>query len=172
MGSPNETFSGLIRNFESIMVLSTWADSRKVIDAQHDYFQNLWDDRIDGIEVFSFPEALQKNLLQLYKVSPDVETAIKRMENGDKEETNLKQLYPYQLNAIKEFKNNGYCHFFEMATGTGKTFTAVKAYEQIKLDIGNIPTLILVPQIDLQNQWLKAFQEINKIRFGQRFFKK
>ena len=161
MGSPNETFSGLIRNFESIMVLSTWADSRKVIDAQHDYFQNLWDDRIDGIEVFSFPEALQKNLLQLYKVSPDVETAIKRMENGDKEETNLKQLYPYQLNAIKEFKNNGYCHFFEMATGTGKTFTAVKAYEQIKLDIGNIPTLILVPQIDLQSHWLNAFQEIN-----------
>lgn len=161
MGSPNETFSGLKTNLESIMVLSTWTGSQEEIKEQHDYFQKLWEDRIDGVEVFSFPEALQKDLLQLYKVSPNVETAIKRLENEPKEETNLKCLYPYQFEAIKEFQKNDYCHFFEMATGTGKTFTAVKAYEQIVLEYGNIPTLVLVPQIDLQNQWLKAFQEIN-----------
>lgn len=161
MGSLNETFNGLKANFESIMVLTTWTDSREDINAQQDYFQKLWNDNIKGIKVFSFPEALQQDLLKLYKVSPDVETAIKRMGNKDEGKTQLKKLHPYQKAAVNEFINNGYCHFFEMATGTGKTFTAVKAYERIALEFGNIPTLILVPQIDLQNQWLKAFQEIN-----------
>lgn len=161
MGSLNETFSGFKTNHESVIVLTTWKDSIEEINEQHRYFEQLWNNNIPTLEVFSIPEALEKKLLKLYKVSPDLETAIKKWNDNDEDNSNGKRLYNYQEKAIKEFKDNKYCHFFEMATGTGKTFTAVNAYEQLLTDIGKVLTIVIVPQIDLQNQWLKAFQEVN-----------
>ena len=161
MGSLNETFGGLKTNHECVIVLTTWEDSIEVINEQHKYFEQLWNDMVPELEVFSIPEALEKDLLKLYKVSPDLETAIKKWKGTIEEIPNGKELYKYQENAIKEFKENDYCHFFEMATGTGKTFTAVKAYEQLVKDRDNVLSIVIVPQIDLQNQWLNAFKEIN-----------
>lgn len=159
MGSLNETFSGLKVNHESIIVLTTWKDSFEEINEQHRYFEQLWDNKISSLEVFSIPEAVEKELLKLYKVSPDLKTAIEKWKSNE-ENFNIKKLYNYQEKAIREFKNNKYCHFYEMATGTGKTFTAIKAYEQLVKDIGKVLTIVIVPQIDLQNQWLNAFQEV------------
>lgn len=160
MGSLNETFNGLKANHESVIVLTTWKDSIEEINEQHRYFEQLWRNEINGLKVFTIPEALEKDLLKLYKVSPDLETAINKWK-CKKENSDIKELYDYQKKAIKEFKENKYCHFFEMATGTGKTFTAVKAYDQLVKDIGKVLTIVVVPQIDLQNQWLNAFKEVN-----------
>jgi superfamily II DNA or RNA helicase len=35
------------------------------------------------------------------------------------------ELYEYQKSAIRCWMESGYCGFFEMATGTGKTITAL-----------------------------------------------
>ena len=47
-----------------------------------------------------------------------------------------------------------------MATGTGKTFTAIRTIKQLKKKVNEkLFVIILVPQIDLQVQWEKALLE-------------
>ena len=69
-------------------------------------------------------------------------------------------MYPYQKDAIQQFCDNGYQHFYEMATGTGKTFTSVKTIKRLKKEKSEKKFVVVcVPQIDLQVQWEAALRE-------------
>ncbi|MFH0748425.1 MAG: DEAD/DEAH box helicase family protein [Candidatus Bathyarchaeota archaeon] len=59
-------------------------------------------------------------------------------------------LRPYQEDALKAWTNAGKRGVIVLPTGAGKTFIAIKAIE-----ILNQPTLIIVPTIDLIDQWKK-----------------
>ena len=126
-GSNNATVSGLNKNWESVMLLTSWWGDNELIEEQQEYFNDLWKNDLDGLEVMSFPEAEEKNLIRKYKVSADVKSAIQRIQKGTRKNNKKKELYEYQKIAVRQFLENGGNHFFEMATGTGKTFTAVKA---------------------------------------------
>lgn len=160
-GSNNETYSGLRKNAESLMVLKSWQGDAEDIKDQEDYFTSLWNNNEPGIEVYEFPEAAKNKLFSIYKKSTDLFQAIEKFENAF-EEVKGKELYPYQEQAINEFISNKYNHFFEMATGTGKTFTSVKAVEKMSSNMGgkSLYVIVVVPQIDLQVQWERAFKEV------------
>ncbi|SEK18620.1 Superfamily II DNA or RNA helicase [Pseudobutyrivibrio ruminis] len=166
IGSQNETYSGYKKNVESISTLKSWREGdSEDISEQQDYFDDLWNGKDNDIEVVDFPEAQKQNLFTKYKYSMDVEHAIKRYENYSvsiycpKKE---KKLYKYQEDAIDEFVDNGYCHFYQMATGTGKTFTAVKSIDRIAEVHPQLYIAILVPQIDLQTQWESTLKEVGR----------
>ncbi|MBU3129014.1 DEAD/DEAH box helicase family protein [Clostridium tagluense] len=164
IGSANETYSAYKRNFESLMVLKSWEGDKGDIDDQKNYFEKLWNNEIDGLEVFSFTDALSKKLFTRYKISVELSEAIRKLEElyfTDKVIVQKKTLYPYQEVAIKQFTGNNYSHFYEMATGTGKTFTAVKTIEKLQEKFNNLFVIILVHQIDLQEQWEKALMDNN-----------
>ena len=169
IGSNNETYSGLKKNAESFSVLKSWTDDAKDIEEQVEYFNSLWSNNEDGIEVYDFPEAAKKQLFSMYKKSSDIYEAIRKIEKSVNY-SNEKTLYPYQEEAIKEFVDNKYNHFFEMATGTGKTFTSVKAIKKMSKDMNgkSLYVLVVVPQNDLQVQWEREFKEngINCYLFG------
>ncbi|MDE0471533.1 MAG: DEAD/DEAH box helicase family protein [Ekhidna sp.] len=59
----------------------------------------------------------------------------------------------YQKEAINRWVKNNYQGFFEMATGTGKTFTGLFASLTLKEKINKCFLLILVPTISLAEQW-------------------
>lgn len=159
-GSNNATVSGLNKNWESVMLLTSWWGDGELISEQQEYFNSLWENNLDGLEVMSFPEAEEKNLIRKYKVSADVKTAIENIQkNSSKRKAGKKELYEYQKVAVNQFLSNNGNHFFEMATGTGKTFTAVKAALALFLQEKKLSVIVLVPQIDLQAQWQKAFDE-------------
>lgn len=168
-GSNNETYSGLRKNAESLMVLKSWQGDEDDIHDQEEYFTSLWNNNEPGIEVYDFPEAAKRKLFSIYKKSSDLYHAIEAFENAF-DKTTGKELYPYQETAVEEFVSNKYNHFFEMATGTGKTFTSVKAVEKMSsnMDGKSLYVIVVVPQIDLQVQWEKAFKEvgINSRLFG------
>ena len=158
-GSNNATVSGLNKNWETVMLLTSWWGDDETIKDQQEYFNNLWINDVDGLEVMPFPEAEKKNLIRKYKVSADVKSAIQRIQNNSSKKTKKKDLYDYQKVAVNQFLGNGGNHFFEMATGTGKTFTAVKAVQALYDQEKKLSVIVLVPQIDLQAQWQKAFGE-------------
>ena len=158
-GSNNATVSGLNKNWESVMLLTSWWGDNELIEEQQEYFNDLWKNDLDGLEVMSFPEAEEKNLIRKYKVSADVKSAIQRIQKGTRKNNKKKELYEYQKIAVRQFLENGGNHFFEMATGTGKTFTAVKAILALLKQEKKLSVVVLVPQIDLQAQWKKAFDE-------------
>lgn len=121
VGSPNETYSGYKRNVESVITLRSWREGDiEDIEEQELYFEELWLGHDEDIEVVGFPEAQKKNLFTKYKYSMDVEHAIKRIQESFCNVVRTgggKSLYDYQTKAINEFETNGFCHFYEMATG-------------------------------------------------------
>ncbi len=64
---------------------------------------------------------------------------------------------PYQQEAVESWKRAGHCGVVVLPTGAGKSLVAQMAIEQVKRS-----TLVVVPTIDLMNQWydllLSCFQ--------------
>ena len=158
-GSNNATVSGLNKNWETIMLLTSWWGDEEEIREQQGYFDHLWENDLEGLEVMPFPEAEKKNLIRKYKVSSDVGTSIQCLQNKTKKRTKKKDLYDYQKIAVRQFLDNEGNHFYEMATGTGKTFTAIRSIIALHEQIEQLSAVVVVPQIDLQAQWAKAFEE-------------
>lgn len=164
-GSLNETYSALCKNIESISVFKSWNNvSNEYANEIYRTFGDLWNNETQDVTVIDFPEAIKENFIKKYKVSDDLESAIAKYQNDKECITTInitsKKLYNFQEKAIEEFVENGYRHFFEMATGTGKTFTAVNAIKRLINDKGKVFVVILVPQIDLQSQWMYELENV------------
>ena len=154
-GSVNETVSAKLRNMESFTVLKSWDGSESTIKSEIDYFECLWNDQNQDVHVISFPDAVQAHLFENYKQSESLELAISRYK-GQIGSPDKRELWEYQQRAVNEFVTNGFRHLYEMATGTGKTFTAIKTVERLRNEIvNNLFVIICVPQIDLQENWRK-----------------
>ena len=68
------------------------------------------------------------------------------------------ELRQYQLDALKAWKNRNYCALFEMATGTGKSLTALNCALHLRQNEGSVRALILVPTQSLAAQWESLMQ--------------
>jgi len=166
-GSMNETYSAFYNNMESIDVFSSWEEHIDQYAKQHLLsFEEIWDNTAKNISVIDFPDAVENKLFDKYKLSETTDEAIQKYESLlQNSDNNLdppsaeKKLFPFQTLAIEEFKSNNYRHFFEMATGTGKTFTAVHAIKELIQNVSNLFTIILVPLIDLQEQWINELKD-------------
>ena len=63
-------------------------------------------------------------------------------------------LMDYQERAIETWKEKKYCGFYDMATGTGKTFTALASIAQLALECDNrLAVFIVCPYKHLVDQW-------------------
>lgn len=166
-GSMNETYSAFYNNMESIDVFLSWKEHIDQYANQHLLsFEEIWHDTAKNISVIDFPDAVENKLFDKYKLSETTDEAIQKYQslsqNSDKNSVPPsveKELYPFQTLAIEEFKSNNHRHFFEMATGTGKTFTAVHAIKELIQNVSNSFTIILVPLIDLQEQWIHELED-------------
>jgi len=69
-------------------------------------------------------------------------------------------LREYQHEAIEAWFKNGCCGIFEMATGTGKTYTALGALKQLLEREQKLVTIISVPFLHLANQWEKSLHNM------------
>lgn len=147
-GSLNETASGLISNYESIDVSLSWdkGERERQRTKDHvDHFNRLWKGTAPGLIVVEFPEAVRQALLEKYKPTKSMHEPFRK-----------RSLYPFQAKAIKAWKDLGYKGVLAMATGSGKTFTALKALESCE---GMKLSLIIAPSIDLVNQWEKEIRK-------------
>lgn len=74
----------------------------------------------------------------------------------DKEEED-RDLWEHQAEAIDWWIDNEYKGIFAMATGTGKTYTALRA---VRLQADGRLTLIVVPQSPLLDQWTDEIRAV------------
>lgn len=151
-GSLNETASGLISNYESIDVSVSWDEGIRERDRVKDHvehFDRLWKGTAPGLIVMDFPDAVKRTLIEKYKPEkPTVESPKKRNP------------YPFQIHAIDAWENAHCKGVLAMATGSGKTYTALKALERCKeLRL----SIIVVPSQDLVYQWENEI----KLEYGE-----
>lgn len=170
-GSLNETKRAFVFNQESIRVNCSWLSEQDkvLISSEQEYFESLWEDKEQSIVVIDFPQAVENELLNFYKRSETLKEAIDNYITNHIVK-NKKTLFSYQEEAIAQFCENEYQHFYEMATGTGKTFTAIKTIQRLKKERPEKKFVVIcVPQIDLQEQWNNSLQEegyCNNYLFG------
>lgn len=70
------------------------------------------------------------------------------------------KLHKYQEQAIINWKNQNFVGIYDMATGTGKTLTALASLTRLYHEKeGNFCVIILCPYIHLVTQWISDIQE-------------
>lgn len=146
-GSMNETYSGLTSNFEKIDVYTSNREKFRVQDSITD-FEKLWNNQTSNLKVIDLPESIRKQL---------IEKRSKVYPNSEKKKITLRE---YQEKAIAEWNRANHFGIFEMATGTGKTYTSLIAAEKFLEKSGRLCTVIIVPFQHLVNQWSEDVNEI------------
>jgi len=167
-GSANESASALIDNFECLEVYCSWDQGvrqRALRKAEH--FHNLWVNQTQNVEVVAFPEAVAQKLIDRYcpDQSPTQEPKAAGTEgtyhlipSGIPRLPKHLTLRPYQQEAVNNwFKNEGR-GTLKMATGSGKTITALAIAAELyqKCQAQNKPLqalLIVCPYRHLVTQW-------------------
>ncbi len=171
-GSINETKSGLIDNFENIEVFCSWRgeEARRVKRICED-FEKLWSNKTHKAEIISFPEAAARKLLEYRPYTKPTVAVRKKSKLVAEDKSNYKvnedeqrslhsldiTLRHYQEQALIEFKSTEHKGILAMATGAGKTITALACASSIEdLDL----IIIVVPIKDLVNQWMDELDKL------------
>ena len=174
-GSSNETRGGLIDNFERINVHKSWHDPEGRAKDILDDLINLWDNSTPNLRVIPFTEVSAeifdryrvKSKLKSQPLTPEEELDDEITLNQNKAEESIGFSFPkdfpglrgYQVEAIDNWFNNGCLGIYSLATGTGKTKTAIgtaiRAYGQKKANV----FLIICPYKNLVEQWGKELKE-------------
>ena len=158
-GSANETMGGLVDNFESIKVFWSWDDAQGRVPEEITNFEALWNDRTAGLRVIDFTDA-SKELLLRYRLDhvpalhdDTVEYWIPPQDVQPGTVPRDLVLRDYQKAAIREWLKRNGRGILAMATGSGKTITAL--YLACKVAERNRPLVILVvcPYLNLAKQW-------------------
>ena len=157
-GSPNESLGGYKDNYEKIRVVKSWVNSEsESVEDECKEFQSLWDGTNPYVRVYNYKESAKANLLEVIN---------KRKNSVEKAEYTPVKLRDYQEEAIEAWVNNDYHGFYVMATGTGKTWTAIYSAKRL---VDEYPAMIVIcaPYKHLVKQWSddvqKAFPEAKLI---------
>ena len=97
-GSMNETRRALVQNQESISVNCSWESPQRheMIKGELEYFNSLWNNNEESNVVIDFPEAVKNEMLNCYKRSDTLESAIDKYISGHAGKTK-KTLFSYPL---------------------------------------------------------------------------
>ena len=169
-GSMNETNMALNVNYEAIDVFCSWQNevelnkTRKKVSA----FEAIWNNCEPGIVVMDFPETVKRNFLQTYyreKVDYNNQytSRAERIQSysGARIPEGF-QLHDYQQDAIESWVNHNYHGIFDMATGTGKTYTGLGAIAELNKTLkGHLAVIIVAPYQHLVEQWVEDIRLFN-----------
>jgi superfamily II DNA or RNA helicase len=154
-GSANETSGGLVDNFESIDVFWSWDDPQGRVQRKIDDFEELWSNQTPGVQVVEFTE-ISLDLLQRYQISNPAPVA------EDLPQAPVLQISkpprPYQEEAIEAWFNAHCRGIFAMATGSGKTLTALHAMNRLAAK-EPLVAIIACPYVNLAEQWVRELKE-------------
>lgn len=150
VGSPNESKNAYIGNYEKIRVSVSWNESDMLrIQDDEDEFDSIWNGTHEFITRTDYTEIVGKKIKNVIN---------KREPENEKVESGV-ILRSYQKNAIEAWLANDKHGFFVMATGTGKTWTAIyAALEVIKNE--NILLVICAPYKHLVRQWYEDVHNV------------
>ena len=172
-GSMNETQTAMTLNYESIDVFCSWRGDDDRIEEKETAFTAIWNDCEPNVRIIDFPE-LKQEIVEKYKKSiPDLEVDNKEYGSNlflyhvDKKRCRAAipanvSLHDYQVEAIANWQAQHYRGIFDMATGTGKTYTGLGAVAKLCEDVDNKLALIIVcPYQHLVEQWVEDIENFN-----------
>ena len=148
-GSINDSKHGF-QNYESIKVFKTWSGTREYVEADITRFEKIWGCKDKNLKIYTIPNAVKERIFQL--------RTSKRPYKRGLSESNK---WIHQDKAVECFmeKEHG---ILAMATGTGKTITAIKIMNRL-FEEGKIKRVIITMYgNDLLDQWAMQMREVYK----------
>lgn len=157
-GSNNETVYGWTQNIENFKVFPQWEEATSTyFEDDLNKFEKYWNGDSEKVIILSVDEALKQKIFKNYENPENVYRLIEKIKLSERLEFNkpkqTRQLRDYQNTAIKHWENQGYVSIFEMATGSGKTYTSLNALNHFKKAKGYLRCVIVVPLVTLVGQW-------------------
>jgi len=162
-GSANETEAAYIANYEVIDVFRSWGTEAPRVADKINRFEELWNDTRRGVKSWDFTQQIS-NLLRPY--TPDSPPPPHDSEEDNPPLTSAPvygaatfqipetvTLRPYQRQAVNSWLENNAQGIMAMATGTGKTITALAAVAELHETYSLGALLIIVPYKHLVEQW-------------------
>lgn len=177
-GSMNESSTAMSVNYETIDVFRSWGEA---FEANHvllkeNAFYSIWNDTEPNIHVLEFPSVSQA-MIDRYKRKPanyDVDQSqfaepSRRVKEKKTSSSRLGarvpedvKLHDYQKEAIAAWVGENYRGIFDMATGTGKTYTGLGAVSKLSEDLGDeLAVIIVCPYQHLVEQWVEDIVRFN-----------
>lgn len=165
-GSMNESANAFIVNYEAIDVFTSWTkDEDRVLNKQS-AFNAMWNNYEPNIRVLEFPK-INEAIIERYRTTDTIDTFLDETyftsypKDGFEEKGEIGpsvppyvKMRPYQIDAINSWARNNYCGIFDMATGTGKTYTSLAAVAGLYVAKGkNLAVIIICPYQHLVEQW-------------------
>lgn len=182
-GSTNMTKTGLSRNREQLTLSRSWKGEEAVyhIDRLQREFDVLWGGGDDDCLVITLPEAVVRKVLETYKTE-DIPAEISFEAMWDKAheivappmESNAPIIAALQIPSHLEYETGPFAHqgeavkaweissrrgILEMATGAGKTITAMICATRLQDEIGKLMVIVSAPYRPLIEQWCEEIRE-------------
>lgn len=160
IGSANETAGGLVENFESLEVFRSWNDPEDRVPAKIADFEALWEDQTPGLKTIEFSEAA-RDLLEAFR---DPEHPPDGLPPGAFLDERPRRFFrpprgfelrDYQAAAIRAWSQAGGKGILAMATGTGKTVTALTLASKVAEKNKPLVFVVVCPFINLCKQWVR-----------------
>ncbi len=155
-GSYNDSLKGL-RNYEDISVFCSWESPfDQWVPKYQERFEQLWENKDPNVRVFDLPAAARAQIIELrtlerpYPKPSWMPQYGVDFAAGSIREGKAYKLWEHQEKAIEQWEENDRVGILSMATGSGKTLTALAAASRC-VDLNLL--LIAAPRKNLVDQW-------------------
>ena len=158
-GSINETANSWLNNIEEFKVFRSWEnDELEYLYNDLENFSEFWNGDSKNVKICSLPEAIKNKMIN---IAPDEISKIKIDYSNSVHEPIIKKisLHPHQKIAISKWFENNCMGILEMATGTGKTFTALGCLVELLNKNKNFISVISCPYGHLIKQWKEEIKK-------------
>ncbi|WP_293696556.1 DEAD/DEAH box helicase family protein [uncultured Phascolarctobacterium sp.] len=163
-GSNNESASGWMANTEEFKVFCSWRSALPYIEADIQRFDSFWDGTRLDVEIKDIPAAIKEKLIVESKDFKPEHIATKKYfsasDNKPKPKPKL-DLFYYQNDAVNMWQNNNRSLLLQMATGTGKTRTAIGCLVKALKNTKPLLAVIACPQVTLSDQWKRDIDSLD-----------
>lgn len=172
-GSNNESASGWVKNIEEFKVFKEWELGQvEYFKGDQFKFNEFWNNTKTGVKVIDLPTAVSNKLIEeskgfyLEKISLNLYREKKTKKKHEKQEL---KLFYYQEAAVCKWLENGKQLLLEMATGCGKTRTAIGCMNKILENNERCLFVVSCPQNTLARQWESDISGLT-IKFDGKIF--
>jgi len=152
-GSVNESATAWEDNIEEFKVFRSWIHGElEHLASDNRKFEKYWNGQTKRLKIHDVPTAVREKLIE---IAPDDIRRLKIEHFGERP-----TLRSYQENATAAWLHNSFRGILEMATGTGKTLTALVCLEKAFETKEKIVAVISSPFIHLSEQWIRESEKL------------
>lgn len=169
-GSMNESANALLANYETIDVYTSWSNDFDRVVSKERSFNAIWTNNELNVKTIDF-EDVNEEFMSKYKRKPvDYEKQSFVDETTNHADDNAQffkvpkwvDFYDYQKDAIDAWIKNSCCGIYDMATGAGKTYTALGSITKLSQLLNEeLAVVIVAPYQHLVEQWVEDINNFN-----------